>query len=115
MTGMQRAVIHEIRQWIDENIESSLRIADVAKRAGYSKWHLQRLFLQVMQVTLGIYIRNKKLERAAQALLTTQDSVMTISFRFGYDSQQTFTRVFARKYRMPPGEWRRHQQTMPVR
>ncbi|XTZ40579.1 helix-turn-helix domain-containing protein [Salmonella enterica] len=105
--GMQQAVIYEIRRWIDDNIDRPLRIGEVATRAGYSKWHLQRLFQQVTRVSIGSYIRNKKLERAAQALLTTEESVMAIAMSFGYDSQQTFTRVFTRKYQMPPGVWRR--------
>lgn len=108
--GMQQAVIHEIQQWIDDNLDRPLRIGDVATRSGYSKWHLQRLFQQVMQVPLGIYIRDKKLESAAQELLSTEASIMTISTKYGYDSQQTFTRTFARKYHMPPGVWRRHHQ-----
>ncbi len=108
--GMQQMVVHEIQRWIDENLDRPLRIRDVATRAGYSKWHLQRLFQEVMQVPLGIYIRNKKLESAAEALLTTEDSIITISTRYGYDSQQTFTRTFARKYHMPPGVWRRYHQ-----
>ncbi|MGY5958004.1 helix-turn-helix domain-containing protein [Kosakonia sp. BK9b] len=107
---MQKAVIHEIQQWIDDNLDLPLRIGDVAMRSGYSKWHLQRLFHAEMRVPLGIYIRDKKLESAAQELLNTQQSIMTISTKYGYDSQQTFTRTFARKYHMPPGVWRRRHQ-----
>lgn len=108
--GMQHAVILEIQQWIDDNLERPLRIEDVATRAGYSKWHLQRLFQQVIQIPLGIYIREKKLESAAHELLATEQSIMAISTKYGYDSQQTFTRTFTRKYQMPPGVWRRQHQ-----
>ena len=38
-------VIDTIVEWIDDNLHQPLRI-DVARHAGYSKWHLQRLFLQ---------------------------------------------------------------------
>jgi AraC-like DNA-binding protein len=61
--------------------------------------------------SLGVYIRNKKLEGAAHDLSATNESIITISTRYGFDSQQTFTRVFTRKYSMPPGAWRRHHQT----
>ncbi|WP_342321718.1 helix-turn-helix domain-containing protein [Kosakonia sp. BYX6] len=113
--GMQQAVILEIQQWIDDNIDRPLKIEEVAMRAGYSKWHLQRLFQQVLQIPLGIYIREKRLESAAQELLESGQTVMTISTKYGYDSQQTFTRTFTRKYRMPPGVWRRHIQHMQER
>ena len=38
-------VIDTIVEWIDDNLHQPLRIDDIA-HAGYSKWHLQRLFLQ---------------------------------------------------------------------
>ena len=39
-------VIDTIVEWIDDNLHQPLRI-DIARHAGYSKWHLQRLFFTV--------------------------------------------------------------------
>ena len=39
-------VIDTIVEWIDDNLHQPLRIDDIARHAGYSKWHLQRLFLR---------------------------------------------------------------------
>ncbi len=36
-------VIDTIVEWIDDNLNQPLRIDDIARHAGYSKWHLQRL------------------------------------------------------------------------
>ena len=44
---------------------------------------------------------------AAQDLRATNDRVLDISMKYGFDSQQTFTRLFTRKYRMSPGTWRK--------
>ncbi|WP_312240634.1 helix-turn-helix domain-containing protein [Pantoea sp.] len=100
-------IIHELSEWIGKNINRPLRIEDVAERAGYSKWHLQRMFHRVMHVSLGNYIRNKKLYLAAQDLIEGKDSVITISVKYGYESQQSFTRTFVKKYRVPPATFRR--------
>ena len=40
-------VIDTIVEWIDDNLHQPLRIDDIARHAGYSKWHLQRLFFTV--------------------------------------------------------------------
>lgn len=37
-------VIETLTDWIDDNLHKPLRIDDIARHAGYSKWHLQRLF-----------------------------------------------------------------------
>ncbi|EXU75637.1 helix-turn-helix domain-containing protein [Erwinia mallotivora] len=103
----QRMIVQDLIVWINENIRSPLKIEDVALRAGYSKWHLQRMFFRVMNISLGHYIRNKKLELAAHDLIDSSATVIDISVKYGYESQQSFTRSFVRKYRVPPAAWRR--------
>lgn len=103
---MNAEVINTLLHWIDNNIEGPLTIDNVAKKAGYSKWHLQRSFFRMTNITLGHYIRDKKLEHAARDLLNSDTRVIDISLKYGYESQQSFSRTFARKYRLPPGAWR---------
>ena len=85
-------VIDTIVEWIDDNLHQPLRIDDIARHAGYSKWHLQRLFLQYK----GESIRERKLLLAARDLRDTDQRVYDICPKYGFDSQQTFTRVFTR-------------------
>ncbi|MCT4705526.1 RamA family antibiotic efflux transcriptional regulator [Enterobacteriaceae bacterium H16N7] len=100
-------VIEVVVEWIDDNLHQPLRIDDIARRSGYSKWHLQRLFVQHTGVTLGRYIRERKIFRAAQDLRETKERVCDIGMKYGYESQQTFTRVFTRRFNLPPGEYRK--------
>ena len=60
-------VIDTIVEWIDDNLHQPLRIDDIARHAGYSKWHLQRLFYSTRE-SLGRYIRERKLLLAARDL-----------------------------------------------
>ena len=90
-------VIDTIVEWIDDNLHQPLRIDDIARHAGYSKWHLQRLFLQYKGESLGRYIRERKL-LAARDLRDTDQRVYDICLKYGFDSQQTFTRVFTRTF-----------------
>jgi len=103
----EQALIYDLVTWIDANIHLPLKINDVAERAGYSKWHLQRMFQRVMGKNLGNYIRDTRLALAARDLIKTTETVMTISQKYGYESQQTFTRIFARKYQAPPSAFRK--------
>lgn len=100
-------MVYDLAEWINNNIHKPLKIEHVASRAGYSKWHLQRMFHRIMNVSLGNYIRDSKLESAAKDLLEGQEPVIDISVKYGYDSQQSFTRSFARKYNLPPARFRR--------
>lgn len=100
-------LISEITHWIDENIHQPLSINDVAARSGYSKWHLQRIFFRMKGINVATYIRDKKLVLAARDLIESRDKILDISFRYGFDSQQSFTRSFSKKYSVPPLKYRR--------
>ena len=77
-------IIQTLIEWIDEHIDQPLNIDVVARKSGYSKWYLQRMFRTVMHQTLGDYIRQR------------------------YVSQQTFSRVFRREFDRTPSDYR-HQ------
>ncbi|EFM18341.1 transcriptional regulator, AraC family [Pantoea sp. aB] len=103
---MQEEIIHSLTHWIDQNLDKSLSIDEVAAKSGYSKWHLQRMFRSVTKQTLGGYIRERRLTLAAEALSQTQRPVFDIAMQYGYDSQQTFSRVFRRQFAQTPTAYR---------
>lgn len=69
-------IIQTLIEWIDEHIDQPLNIDIVARKSGYSKWYLQRMFRTVMHQTLGDYIRQRRLLLAAEALRTTQRPIL---------------------------------------
>ncbi|WP_455818788.1 superoxide response transcriptional regulator SoxS [Pseudomonas cerasi] len=103
---MHDDIISTLTDWIDSNLEKTLSIDEVAAKSGYSKWHLQRMFRSVTKQTLGGYIRERRLTLAAEALRLTQRPVFDIAMQYGYDSQQTFSRVFRRQFAQTPTAYR---------
>lgn len=89
-------IIQDLIAWIDEHIDQPLNIDVVAKKSGYSKWYLQRMFRTVTHQTLGDYIRQRRLLLAAVELRTTERPIFDIAMDLGYVSQQTFSRVNSR-------------------
>jgi len=112
---MNGTFFDDLIHWIDTHIENRLNLDMVADRAGYSKWHLQRMFKEHTGLALGEYIRTKKLEKSACKLTHSDEPILTVAISMGFDSQQSFNRSFKRQYGMAPGTWRRTaspQQTM---
>jgi len=103
---MHNDIIHTLTDWIEQNLDKTLSIDEVAAKSGYSKWHLQRMFRTVTKQTLGGYIRERRLTLAAEALSKTQRPVFDIAMQYGYDSQQTFSRVFRRQFSQTPTAYR---------
>ena len=99
-------IINTLTAWIDDHIDQPMNIDVVAKKSGYSKWYLQRMFRTVKRQTLGEYIRQRRLLMAAEALRTTERPIFDIAMDYGYVSQQTFSRVFRREFDRTPTDYR---------
>lgn len=103
----QQGIVDELFRWIAQQTEKSLDIYQVAERAGFSRWHLQRIFKKHTGITLGRYIKNTRLEQAMIKLAQTNDPIISIALQYGYESQQAFTRAIKNHTGINPGEIRR--------
>ncbi|WP_407911066.1 helix-turn-helix domain-containing protein [Escherichia coli] len=70
-------------------------------------WYFQRMFTCHQGISLGRYIRERRLNLATQALLTTDMSIYEICLMYGFDSQQAFTRIFHKKFQCSLGLYRK--------
>lgn len=103
----RKVFISDLIIWINKNIESNLKIDDVAVKSGYSKWHLQRLFFAETGQPIGQFIREKKLTLIAVKLIMSNEPLINLAISYGFDSQQSFTRAFKKKYKLPPHKYRK--------
>ena len=104
---MQEEIIHSLTHWIDQNLDKSLSIDEVAAKSGYSKWHLQRLFKEHTGYPLAEYIRAQKLQKSVERLAHGDEPILNVAIALGFDSQQSFNRSFKRQFGQAPGAWRR--------
>lgn len=106
-TSYKEDIIRDLVQWIDMHIHEKLCVEVVAARSGYSKFHLQRVFKSVTGQGVAEYIRDKRLEGACDDLKNCRLTIMDISFKYGYESQQLFSRIFKKKFDIPPSKYRK--------
>ncbi len=89
----QASIIRDLLSWLESHLDQPLALDNVAAKAGYSKWHLQRMFKDVTGNAIGAYIRARRLSKAAVALRLTSRPILDIALQYRFDSQQTFTRA----------------------
>lgn len=99
-------IIQDLIAWIDEHIDQPLNIDVVAKKSGYSKWYLQRMFRTVTHQTLGDYIRHVACYWPPLSCAPPSVRFFDIAMDLGYVSQQTFSRVFRRQFDRTPSDYR---------
>ncbi|SQI36923.1 Right origin-binding protein [Leminorella richardii] len=103
---LQTTIIYDLAHWIENHLEEPLNVKRVASKAGYSQWHLQRLFKNTTGDSLATYIRKKRLQNAASELKQSRKTIADIAYKYQFDSQQSFTRAFKKMFDKTPSDYR---------
>lgn len=104
---LREMTVSAIVQYIEDNLENQLlSTEDLVNYSGYSRRYLQATFKEYLGIPIGKYIRIRRASRAAALLKLTKISIIEISDRLFYDSQQTFTREFRKIMGYTPGQYR---------
>ncbi len=99
--------ILRVQMHMQRTLDDPFDANKIASVAGFSRFHLSRLFSAMTGESLLEYRRRLLLERAAHSLLYKVRSVTELAFEAGYETPETFTRAFSKLYGVPPGEYRR--------
>jgi len=94
--------------FIEENLDEDISLNQVTEVTGFSKYHFLRIFKSISGSTLNEYIRKRRLTKSANYLLLTHEGILDIAIRFGYSSQESFTRAFKDMYGQTPYVYRRN-------
>jgi len=105
--------IQKIKNWIDENIEEEISLEQLSDLSNYSPFYLSKKFHEFEGVSLREYILISKVQHSANQLITTSDRIIDIATRYGYSSQEAFTRAFLKVYRITPWVYRKLQKPSP--
>ena len=80
--------------YIEENLLEEIDYDQIAKIACCSTYHFQRMFSYMASVSLSEYIRHRRMTRAAVDLQNSDEKVINIGLKYGYDSPTAFNRAF---------------------
>ena len=78
----------------------------VSQLSGYSYSMFSRLFSILTETTLSEYLRSRRLTEAAIMLRDTDDKIIDIAFKFGYESSDSFGTAFKNFHGFTPSEVR---------
>ena len=92
--------------YIEQNLTKELDIGKIAKKAALSSFYYQRIFGAMCGMTVGEYIRERRMTLAAQELACSDCKVIDIALKYGYDSPDSFTKAFQRFHGITPARAR---------
>jgi len=99
ITGIQNAI-----NYIEDHLTEEINYDKVADEAACSNFYFQRIFGILCDISLGEYIRNRRLTLAGNELNASDKKVIDIALKYGYESPESFTRAFSKFHGITPSE-----------
>jgi AraC-like DNA-binding protein/mannose-6-phosphate isomerase-like protein (cupin superfamily) len=87
-------LVVKIIEYIEDNIQESITLKDIAKNLGYSYHYLSSLFKRDFKIGFSNLINEYRINNACQLLTDTDMSISNIAQEVGYTSLRNFNRAF---------------------
>ncbi len=101
ITGIQNAI-----NYIEDHLTEEIDYEQVARSSFSSSFHFQRVFSILCGMTLGEYIRLRRLTLAGTELATTGARVIDVAAKYGYESPESFAKAFQKFHGITPSQAR---------
>ncbi len=97
--GLQKAI-----DYIEDNLTENIDYDKVAAQSYSSSYHFQRVFSILCGLTIGEYIRNRRLSLAGTELASSDAKVIDIALKYGYESPDSFAKAFQKFHGILPSQ-----------
>lgn len=99
-------ITYTFKQIIEANLFTQLNIEALANKTNLSTSSFKREFKKLYSDSPANYIKTKRLERAAELLLASNERITNIAFDCGFNDLANFTKSFHDKYSISPSNYR---------
>lgn len=94
--------MNDVVKYIEENLTNSIDYALLAKKVCCSSYEFSRIFSFMTGISLSEYIRRRKLSQAVFDIKESDDKIIDIALKYGYESQAAFSRAFKEMHGQSP-------------
>ena len=98
----------ETRRYMEEHLDDPLTIPALSRRACLSATTFKEGFRRLYGLPVHAWLRQRRMERAAELLRSSSLSVLGVAQSVGYGSASQFTAAFRRQYGVTPAQYRKN-------
>jgi AraC-like DNA-binding protein len=109
-TASQQEVAERAHEMIMTNLERHITIAELSQTLHISATQVKSCFHKVYGMPIYAYARSQRMEAASSLLSETDQSILEIAGKFGYENGSKFAGAFRRVKGVSPSEYRRRVQ-----
>ena len=97
--------VQRMQDYIENNLDKDISMADLSKAAGYSPWYSYRLFQNLLYMTPAVYIRRLRLSKSALRLRDEKVKIIDVAYDSGFESVDGYQRAFYKEFGCNPYEY----------
>ncbi|MCK5130329.1 MAG: AraC family transcriptional regulator [Clostridiales bacterium] len=90
--------------FIEDNLLNEIDYDEVAKKVYCSSYNFHRMFTFICGISVSEYVRNRRLTLAALELKNSENKVIDVAIKYGYDSSVAFARAFKNLHGVSPSQ-----------
>ena len=98
--------IEEAIAYIETHYKDDISIREVAERSGYSVYHFNRKFKEILGVTPYHYVTQRRLIEAKNLLLFSEDTIEKIALQCGFKNPVSFYNAFKSEFKLTPNRFK---------
>ena len=98
----------DTRRYMEEHLDEPLTISTLSRRACLSATTFKTSFRRLYGLPVHAWLRQRRMERAAELLRDSSLSVLGVAQSVGYSSASQFTAAFRRQYGVTPAQYRKN-------
>lgn len=99
-------LVASITDYIEAHLQEKITLEELAMQLHYSKYYLLHEFKETTHQSLYNYVKRRRLNEAARALLYSDQRIIEVAVQMGYQSQQAFTKAFEELFKLTPRRYR---------
>lgn len=100
------SAVQQAKQILTENPANAPTISQLSKQVCLNEQKLKAGFSMCFHMTIGRYLKECRMAKAADLLTSTSLSVREIGLAVGYTSSAAFIKTFRQHYKMTPQKFR---------
>jgi len=106
--------IENMIDWVEKNLNDGPTLDKMSDYVGYSSYYCSVKFHEVAGISFKEYVMRRKLTQAAIDLKETKHKIIDIAMKYGFSSNEAFTRAFHKKYGYSPNQFRKVCPQFPL-
>jgi AraC family transcriptional regulator len=105
-------IVNQATEYIESHITEDINLEEIASQCNISYHYFIKTFSMITGYTLKEYIRNRRITLASYEVSNTNHRILDIGIKYGYSSNEAFSRAFKKIHGINPSDARKNNVTI---